>query len=263
MKADFGVIGGTGVYDPQILTKIDSLKVDTPFGSVKLEIGNWQGKRIAFLPRHGSGHTIPPHKINYRANLMALKILGVKKIIATAAVGSLNLEMEPGQLVVLDQFIDFTKGRTVTYYEGEENGVLHVDMSTPYCPQLRQVILDSCPSHIKLHPSGVYVCTEGPRFETPAEIKMFRMWGGDLVGMTGVPEVVLAKELGLCYASIAMVTNYAAGISTTPLTHQEVIDTMAENTNKIQKIIMSTLDNIETEQNCLCPTANREAGNLA
>ncbi|MFZ7104514.1 MAG: S-methyl-5'-thioadenosine phosphorylase [Peptococcaceae bacterium] len=262
-KADFAVIGGTGVYNPNMLTESEDIPVDTPFGTVNLKIGRLKEKTIAFLPRHGARHSVPPHKINYRANIMALGKIGVKKVIATAAVGSLNREMEPGHLVLIDQFIDFTKGRIQTFYEGGARGVLHVDMSNPYCPQLRQAILASCPPEIKLHNGGNYVCTEGPRFETPAEINMFRQWEGDLVGMTSVPEVVLAKELGLCYAGIAMVTNFAAGISPHPLTHQEVVETMQENTQNLQKLIMETLNNLDGERSCFCPEANKEAGNFS
>ncbi|KJS81233.1 MAG: 5'-methylthioadenosine phosphorylase [Peptococcaceae bacterium BICA1-8] len=262
MKAEFAVIGGTGVYNPRMLTDLQELTIDTQYGEVSLKTGRIKEKKVVFLARHGSKHSVPPHQINYRANIMALKKLGVKKIIATAAVGSLSEKMAPGQLVVLDQFIDFTKGRTQTFYEGGEKGVLHIDMTHPYCPELAQTIIDVCPPTIDLHQKGTYVCTEGPRFETPAEIKMFKMWGGDIVGMTSVPEVVLARELGICYGSIAMITNYAAGISALPLTHKEVVETMALNTHNLQALIMEILINLDTRQECLCPIANQEAGNL-
>jgi len=263
MKVNFAVIGGTGVYNPKMLSHIEELVIETTYGDVLIKIGKLGEKRVAFLARHGSKHSVPPHVVSYRANILALKKLGVKKIIATAAVGSINKSMAPGDFILVDQFIDFTKGRIQTFYEGGEQGVLHVDMTEPYCKKLCKVIADNCPSEINLYKSGTYVCTEGPRFETPAEIKMFAGWGGDLVGMTGVPEVVLARELGMCYASIAMVTNYAAGISQNPLTHQEVIETMAQNKNNLQKLIMNTLAVIDDKQECLCPLANREAGNLA
>ncbi|MGI6224697.1 MAG: S-methyl-5'-thioadenosine phosphorylase [Peptococcales bacterium] len=262
MKADFGIIGGTGVYNAQMLTDVTQSQVETPFGIVPVKIGRLKDKKVAFLARHGFQHSVPPHLINYRANIMALKKLGVKKIIATAAVGSLMEKLKPGHLVVLDQFIDFTKGRSQTFYEGGELGVLHVDMTHPYCPELAKKIIATCPGHIKLHSQGTYICTDGPRFETPAEIQMFKMWGGQLVGMTSVPEVVLARELGMCYASIAMVTNFAAGISSEPLTHREVIETMAQNTHNLQELIQNVLDVLEGEQNCLCAQASCEAGNL-
>ena len=262
MSISYGVIGGTGVYNPKMLDNLEEIMVDTAYGIVSLKIGTISGKKVAFLARHGKGHSVPPHGINYRANIMALKKLGVKKILATAAVGSLNKAMAPGHLVLMDQFIDFTKGRVQTFYEGGEVGVLHVDMTEPYCSQLGQQILANCPPQVKIHKEGTYVCTEGPRFETPAEIRMFAQWGGDLVGMTSVPEVVLARELGMCYAGIAMVTNYAAGISENFLTHQEVVETMAQNATNLQGLIMGVLENLDTEQGCLCPQANQEAGNL-
>jgi len=261
-EANLAVIGGTGVYNPRMLEDITESIVETPYGTVPVKFGTIEEKRVAFIARHGFKHSVPPHLINYRANIMALKKLGVKKIIATAAVGSLAENMQPGHLVVLDQFIDFTKGRIQTFYEGGEQGVLHVDMTQPYCPDLARVIIDVCPSAIKLHPRGTYVCTEGPRFETPAEIKMFKMWGGQLVGMTSVPEVVLARELGMCYGSIAMVTNFAAGISSEPLTHKEVVETMAHNTHNLQELILQVLKKMDSQQKCLCPGAGREAGNL-
>lgn len=262
MTINYGVIGGTGVYDPKILTDLEEKIVETAYGEITVNVGMLHGKKVAFLARHGKGHSTPPHGINYRGNIMALKKLGVKKILATQAVGSLNKVMAPGNLVLLDQFIDFTKGRIQTFYEGGETGVLHVDMTTPYCSHLGEKILDLCPQNITIHKRGTYVCTEGPRFETPAEIKMFAHWGGDLVGMTSVPEVVLARELGMCYAAIAMVTNYAAGISEYNLTHQEVVETMANNISQLQRLIVEVIAGLDEEQDCLCSLANQEAGNL-
>jgi len=260
MSINFGVIGGTGVYNPKMLTSLREVTVDTPYGNVQVKIGVYQNKEIAFLARHGFRHSVPPHAINYQANIMALKKLGVKKIIATAAVGSLNPSMVPGDFVLIDQFIDFTKGRKQTFFE--EGKVLHIDMTEPYCPHLRKVIQENCPQEITLHSQGTYVCTEGPRFETPAEIRMFQMWGGDVVGMTSVPEVILARELGMCYATIATVTNFAAGISPNPLTHEEVKQTLAENGANLQKLIINSLEDLDEIQNCLCAEAYKEAGNL-
>lgn len=262
MQADLAIIGGTGVYDPQMLRDITRTEVKTPYGTVPVITGIFANKKVAFIARHGNKHSVPPHLINYRANIMALKMMGIKKIIATSAVGSLDENFEPGHLVVIDQFIDFTKGRIQTFYEGGEKGVLHVDMTNPYCPHLAKEIIRACPPELILHHRGTYVCTEGPRFETPAEIRMFKMWGGQLVGMTSVPEVVLARELGMCYASIAMVTNFAAGISPKPLTHEEVAQTMGQNSSKLQELIMGALKKLDTKQECLCPNADREAGTL-
>lgn len=257
---NIAIIGGTGVYDPRILTNIGEQSVDTPFGSVKLTTGEYADQKVAFLPRHGSKHSIPPHLINYRANIWALKAIGVRNIIATTAVGSLNPAMKPGDFVAIDQFIDFTKGRVASFYEGGERGVVHVDVSDPYCPNLRQALVAAAAATtIPLHDGGVYVCTEGPRFETPAEIRMFAKWGGDLVGMTNVPEVVLAREAEICYATVSMVTNFAAGISSQPLTHGEVLDTMRANSANIRRLMMKAIELID-DRDCTCRQALREYG---
>ena len=185
-------IGGTGVYDPGILDHVDSEMINTPFGEVHYETGKFGDKEIIFMARHGIKHTIPPHKINYRANIYALKMLDVSYIVSTTAVGSLNLNYKPGELVLIDQFIDMTKSRDVTFFDGQFRGVAHIDMTRPYCEELRQAILSAGEKeNLLIHPSGTYICTEGPRFETPAEIKAFHMWGADVVGMTNVPECQL------------------------------------------------------------------------
>lgn len=257
---DYAVIGGTGVNELN-LTKQIEVTVETPYGRIPLKTGLINGIELAFLKRHGEGHAIPPHRINYRGNIWALKELGVKKILATGAVGSLSPACEIGQIALVDQFLDFTKMRSQTFYEGGDHGVLHVDLSEPYCPDLRRTILAGAENiGLQIPNGGVYVCTEGPRFETPAEIKMFRTLGGDVVGMTGVPEVVLARELGLCYATIALVTNSAAGISQEPLTHAEVIATMEMLSKTVAKLIESTCKFLKREQSCFCFTGNREAG---
>lgn len=255
--SQIAIIGGTGVYDPNILKNISEKCVSTPYGDVTFKSGEYAGKSVAFIPRHGSKHSIPPHLINYRANIWAMKKIGVTHIIATTAVGSLNLEMKPGDFVIVDQFLDFTKNRVSTFYEGGKRGVVHLDVTEPYCPTLRATIKKAADElGISAHDHGVYVCTEGPRFETPAEIKMFEKLGGDLVGMTNVPEVVLAHEAEICYSTVSMVTNFAAGISPQPLTHAEVLETMATNSDKIRKLIMNSIDKIDLSvRNCNCPKA--------
>jgi len=255
------VIGGTGVYDPRMLTDVHEGSLDTPYGRITYKTGEYGGQKVIFIPRHGAGHTIPPHLINYRANIWGLKKLGVNTIMATTAVGSLNLEMKPGDFVLVDQFLDFTKNRQHTFYEGGERGVVHVDVTDPYCPALRAVLARAAVEcSLSVHRSGVYVCTEGPRFETPAEIRAFSMLGGDLVGMTNVPEVVLAREAEMCYATISMVTNFAAGISPTPLTHAEVLETMEANTDNLKQLVMKAIDLMNTKQSCLCGSALKEFG---
>lgn len=247
------IISGSGFYDPNMLENVREQIVTTKLGEAKVMIGELKGEEVAFLPRHGRDHSVPPHKINYRANFLALKKLGVEQVIATAAVGSLNSQMAPGDCVAVDQFLDFTKSRPVTFFEGGDLGVYHVDFTEPYCRFVREAIVKAAKTcQIKIHDGGTYVCTEGPRFETPAEIKMFGILGGDLVGMTTVPEVVLARELGICYGTVAMVTNFAAGISPTPLTHQEVLDIMAENTEKLRRLLFQALLELPAERHCQC-----------
>ena len=224
-----GVIGGTGVYDPSIFENIHEESLTTPYGDIDYVQGTYKGKTVIFVARHGRGHSIPPHKINYRANIWGLKKLGVTFIISTTAVGSLNESFKPGHFVLTDQFLDFTKNRITTFYEGDDRPVAHLDVTNPYCPELRSAIESSAKElELPIHNGGTYVCTEGPRFETPSEIKMFHMLGGDTVGMTNVPEVNLANEAEIAYATISMITNYAAGISTTALTHGEVVEMMGQ-----------------------------------
>lgn len=247
------IIGGTGVCDVRMLEQVQEGSLDTFYGVIHYLRGTYKGKNVVFLPRHGKNHSIPPHLINYRANILGLKRLGVSTIFSTTAVGSLNPEIKPNTLVIPDQFLDFTKSRHASFFDGGENGVVHVDMTEPYCQQLRQVILEAARSihEEKISPKGTYVCTEGPRFETPAEINMFAKWGGDLVGMTNVPEVCLAREAEICYITISMVTNFAAGISPHQLTHEEVLVCMDENAKRIRSLIMKAVELYE-DKDCSC-----------
>ncbi|MEW6243341.1 MAG: S-methyl-5'-thioadenosine phosphorylase [Bacillota bacterium] len=247
------IIGGTGVYDARLLDDVRERVIKTPFGETRVKTGVYHGKECAFLARHGYAHTVPPHLVNYRANIWALASLDVEAVFATAAVGSLNLDMPPGCFVVVDQFIDMTSGRPSTFFEGGETGVVHTDFTEPYCPSLRALLARSLDElGIRYHEGGTYVCTNGPRFETPAEIRAYRILGADLVGMTNVPEVVLAREAGLCYGLVAMVTNYAAGISTEPLTHEEVLDVMNENQSALQRLLAECVKHFPSEKGCIC-----------
>ena len=205
------IITGTLMYEiPD--TTLNEKTIDTPFGSALVYEVQGAGTELVFLPRHGLKHDTPPHKINYRANIKALEILDVKRVIAVNAVGSINKEIAPLDLVVVSDYLDFTSGREATFFDGASSGVTHVDMSEPYCSYLSEKILSLAPKYdTRMHPRGVYVCTNGPRLESPAEINMYDKLGGDVVGMTGLPEVVLAKELGLCYASVSFSINWAAG----------------------------------------------------
>lgn len=247
------IIGGTGVYNPGILENVKEEIIQNRYGQVRVATGVYQGMEVAFLARHGTGHSLPPHLVNYRANIFALRELGVERILATAAVGSLNLDMKPGDFVLVDQFLDFTRGRQSTFYDGDEQGVVHCDMTYPYCEEMRHIVERVATGlGIRVHPGGVYVCAEGPRFETAAEIRMYRQLGGDVVGMTSVPECVLARELGICYATVAMVTNFAAGIAPTKLTHTEVVSIMAANGEKLSKLLMGTLGLMAESRECGC-----------
>ena len=241
-----GIIGGSGVYE--ITNKADSSTskvVKTDYGEVEVSILDIFSKKVAFIPRHAQGHSIPPHKINYRANIDALKSVGVTKIIATNSVGSMNEDMPPGSFVIPDDFLDFSQNRAKTFYE---DAVVHVDVTQPYCASLRDVLNQS--GDVIL--GGTYVCTEGPRFETPAEIKMFKMLGGDLVGMTGLPEVTLAREREICYNSICIVSNYASGISNSQLTIDEVFEMLKVKEVELLEIIYNFIKNVDESKDCSC-----------
>ena len=252
MNAEVALIGGTGLYD-LAFKEAREMTINTVYGDVDLIVGRLGGRPTAFLPRHKKGHSLPPHLVNYRANISGLKQIGIKRIFATASTGSLNMEMEPGHFVLLDQFIDFTKSRPLTFYEGGSSGVVHTDMTEPYCPQLRGVVISEAEQlPIDLHHGGVYVCTEGPRFETPAEIQMYKRLGGDLVGMTNVPEVVLAREAGICYSTVAVVTNFAAGISPQPLSHAEVVAEMEKSIHELRELLAACAAHTPDKFDCRC-----------
>lgn len=256
-----GIIGGTGIYDMTLLQNVKLETTPTPYGEVTYRIGDYAGKTVVFIARHGQSHSIPPHLINYRANIWALKKLGVNRIIATTAVGSMNALMKPGSFVLPDQFLDFTYGRPHTFFEGGSAGVVHVDMSEPYCSSLRlQLVELSRELKLPVVSGGCYVCTQGPRFESPAEIRMFGQLGGDIVGMTGMPELVLAREAEMCYATVSMVTNFGAGISKEPLTHKEVFDTMKQNIHHFRALVARSIEKLDAQEDCNCHHALREFG---
>lgn len=210
-----GLIGGSGLSRLQGLNVTGALHFETRWGhpSAPLVEGNWQGVPLVFLPRHGVSHSIPPHRINYRANLWALKEAGVKAVIAVAATGGLGPDCTPGALVVPDQLIDYTWGRASTFFEGEGAGLVHVDFTEPYDPGVRADLVAAATARgLPLVCGGVYGCTQGPRLETAAEIRRLARDGCTVVGMTGMPEAALARELGLPYACLAVVANFAAGL---------------------------------------------------
>lgn len=244
-----GVIGGTGLYEfatGESGGPPGCLIVDTPYGPAQLLEAEHGGRQLYFVPRHGPDHCSPPHRVNYRANIMALHRLGCRHILATNAVGSLRKQMAPGDLVVPHDYLDFTKNRPLTFFDRRGDAPIHTDQTAPYCPQLRELVIASATDpQVTVHPSGVYICTEGPRFETIAEIAMFTQWGADVVGMTTVPEVALAGELKIRYASICIVTNYAAGITGEPLTETEVVEIMTERLETVRGLIVAVLDRLE------------------
>jgi 5'-methylthioadenosine phosphorylase len=252
-----GIIGGSGFYQFDFLSQ-EGESVSTPYGEVEIFKGEFKKREVYFLPRHGKEHRFPPHLINYRANIWALKKEGVQRILATSAVGSLKSEYKPGSFILPDQFIDFTKGRESTFFK--EGEVYHIDLTEPYCPELRSFIIKVCSGEgIKLFSKGTYVCTEGPRFETEAEIKAFSLLGGDIVGMTGYPEVALAREAEICYASLAIVTNLAAGISGEKITAEEVLEMMKEKIEVVRSIFLKVIEVLPEEQRCFCSEALKGA----
>jgi 5'-methylthioadenosine phosphorylase len=188
--------------------------------------------------------------------MWALKKLGVSRVLATTASGTINKRMRPGDLVLLTQFLDFTKTRCQTFYEGGRSGVVHVDMTEPYCPELRKILQFTAKRlGLKLHPKATYACMEGPRFETPAEIRALKVLGADVVGMTNVPECVLARELGLCYAAVGIITNYAAGLVKKPVSHAEVLELMKREVQKTQRLLLECIGDIPRERSCECAQA--------
>ncbi len=252
------IIGGTGVYNQSLLNDEHEVTIDTAYGTVTMTAGEHKGRRVFFLARHGGKHSVPPHRVNYKANIAALKNIGVDAVVATAAVGTLRESMPPGSRVLIDQFIDFTKQRSLTFFEEEGDPVVHTDLTEPYCSSIRKAIVNTSRLLSQdMVDGGCYVCTEGPRFETPAEIRMIEQLGGDLVGMTNVPEVVLAREAGLCYATIALPTNYAAGISVTPLTHEEVLEEMERGKAGLDRLLAAFIGSFEKSHSCTCAKAGK------
>ncbi len=259
MQAEIGIIGGTGLYDPKLLKNVQEVTVETPYGkpSDSITVGELGGKCLAFLPRHGKKHTIRPTDINVRANIFALKKLGVKRILASSTVGSLREEYHPGEIVFCDQFIDRTTRREESFYTQDK--VCHIGVAEPMCPELREnVIAVAKTLGIKMHPTGTYVCIEGPRFSTKAESKMYRQWGADVVGMTLVPECVLAREAEICYASISTVTDYDVW-KDHPVCVDDIVKTMKTNIENVKRIIAETVAKLPIEPTCKCGEALKGA----
>ena len=255
-RSTIGIIGGTGIYDSNIFNILDEIKINTPYGetSDRITICAFHDKKIAFIPRHGKNHRLPPHKVNYRANIWALKELGVKVILAPSAVGSLKSQYTPGDIVLPDQFIDFTKKREYTFYDGPV--VCHISLSDPFCPNLREIIIRELKNlEFKFHPLGTYVCIEGPRFSTKAESNFYRtLLKADIIGMTLIPECILAKEMEMCYVSISTVTDYDVWAEVS-VNSKEIIETLNKNVNKTKKLLLTIIPKIKEERN-LCKCSN-------
>ncbi len=256
---EIGIFGGTGIYDSGLLENTQEVNVDTPYGkpSDAITVGTFKGRKIAFLPRHGKKHTIPPHMINFKANIWAFKELGVTRIIAPSAVGSLKEELEPGHFALPSQFLDFTKSRDGSF--SEEGRVIHISVADPFCPELQSSILQVTDKQdLKIHKDCTYVCIEGPRFSTKAESKFYRTTGADIIGMTLVPECQLAREAQICYASISTVTDYDVWAEK-PVTAKQVLETLSKNVEKTKAILTELIDNIPKKRSCSCAKALEEA----
>ena len=249
--AEIGIFGGTGIYDSGLLNESKEITIDTPYGkpSDSITIGEFNGRKIAFLPRHGKKHTIPPHMINYRANIWAFKELGVKRIIAPSAVGSLKQEFAPRDFALPTQFLDFTKSRKGSF--SEDGRVIHISVADPFCPELQKSILDVADEQeLKIHKEATYVCIEGPRFSTKAESKFYKSTGAEIIGMTLVPECQLAREAQICYASISTVTDYDVWAEK-PVTAKEVIETLSKNVELTKKLLTVLIDKIPAQNHVL------------
>ncbi len=253
-QAEIGVIGGSGFY--AFLEHTTELVVETPYGapSDPLTLGEVGGRRVAFLPRHGRDHRFPPHQVNYRANLWALRSIGVRQVLGPCAVGSLRPELGPGTVVVPDQLIDRTTGRVQTFFD---TGAVHVQFADPYCATGRTVAVDVAAQQA-LDPvdGGTLVVIQGPRFSTRAESRWHAAAGGTVVGMTGHPEAVLARELELCYTSIALVTDLDAGVEGGEgVTHEEVLRVFADNIDKLRTLLLTVIPALPTQRTCSCGDA--------
>ncbi len=256
-RVTVGVIGGSGLYDIEGLTSARSVRVRTPFGapSDAITVGSLEGIRVAFLSRHGRGHVLNPSEINYRANIFALKSLGVSHVISVSAVGSMKESIQPGDVAVPDQFIDLTKRRVSTFFD--DGIVAHVAFGEPICAELRQALLtagEHAGAH--LHRGGTYLCMEGPQFSTKAESRLYRQWGVDVIGMTNMPEAKLAREAELCYASLALVTDYDCWHETEEaVTVEAVLGTLHRNVVLAKQILRAVMPAFTNPIECPCHQA--------
>ena len=256
-KPFLGVIGGSGLYQFPALEKIETLELDTPFGkpSSPIVIGTLAGKKVVFLARHGIGHIYLPAEVNYRANIYALKQLGVERVISISACGSLREDYSPGHIVIPDQLVDFTKNRPYTFFG--KGFVAHVGVAEPYCNELRGLLFQSVKATGGIvHSGGTYITIEGPRFSTKAESDLYRQWGMTIIGMTAIPEAFLAREAEICYATMAHVTDYDVWHENeSPVTVEMVIKILNQNTEVAQKAILKLVELLPEKTGCDCNNA--------
>lgn len=255
--ADIGIFGGSGFYS-FVEGDLEEIEIETPYGlpSDVIALGTVVGRRVAFLPRHGRTHSIPPHKINFRANLDAFRQLGVTRILAPNAVGSLQSHIEPGHFVINDQFVDRTRGRADTFYDGPI--VTHVSSAEPYCPQLRRIAVSATRAHaVPVHETGTSVVIQGPRFSSKSESRWFTAQGWQVISMTQYPEVMLARELAMCYVNISLVTDFDAGLvgGESHVEVSNVMDVMARNTDNVKKVLKTMIEQMPDARECACADA--------
>ena len=253
-----GVFGGSGLY--ALLDDVTEITVDTPYGppAGPLHLGQLHGRPVAFMARHGADHALPPHRINYRANIWAMREVGVTRLLAPCASGSLQSHVEPGQFVLCDQLVDRTSGRADTYFDGP--GVNHVSFADPYCPEVRAVSIEAARAEdIAVHETGTVVVVQGPRFSTRAESNWYRSAGWEVINMTQYPEAYLARELGICYASIALITDYDVGVEGVdgiePVTQDEVFAFFESNIEQVRRLLFRAIDAVPVERGCSCASA--------
>jgi 5'-methylthioadenosine phosphorylase len=260
-QAEIGIIGGSGLYAMNGLANTREIRVKTPFGdpSDAFVLGTLEGKRVAFLARHGRGHRILPSEINYRANIYAMKLLGVERIISVSAVGSLKEDMRPGEFLVADQFFDRTKGRVSTFFG--EGIVAHLAFAHPTCGQLSGVLADACVHEaVMVHRRGTYVCIEGPQFSTLAEAEVHRQLGFEVIGMTNVTEAKLAREAEICYATIAMITDFDCWHPEhESVTASQIMATLSQNAENAQKVLRTAVRELTAARTCKCGSALRHS----
>ncbi|GAI03398.1 unnamed protein product [marine sediment metagenome] len=257
-----GIIGGSGLYDIDGITRIEKIRIETPFGNPSDEFisGNLEGKEIVFLPRHGRGHKILPSELNYRANIYAMKKLGVERIISVSAVGSLKEEVKPQDFVLADQFVDRTNQARKTTFFGQ-GVVAHIGFAEPTCPVLSETLFEAAKGlGLTIHSKGTYLNMEGPAFSTRAESELYKSWGMDVIGMTNMPEARLAREAEICYVSLAMVTDYDCWHAKEETVSVDlIIQNMRKNIQNARKLIKSAISKIPQKRDCLCAQALKDA----